>query len=75
MRLALTSAWLALIFAETINAPTGLGRMMSDAREYFRIDVIFVLLGVYALLGLASLAIARFLESRLLVWRRAFDGS
>jgi sulfonate transport system permease protein len=75
LRLALTSAWLALIFAETINAPTGLGRMMSDAREYFRIDVIFVLLGVYALLGLASLAIARFLESRLLVWRRAFDGS
>jgi sulfonate transport system permease protein len=75
LRLALTSAWLALIFAETINAPTGLGRMMSDAREYFRIDVIFVLLGVYALLGLVSLALARFLESRLLAWRRAFDGA
>jgi sulfonate transport system permease protein len=75
LRLALTSAWLALIFAETINAPTGLGRMMGDAREYFRIDVIFVLLGVYALLGLVSLALARFLESRLLAWRRAFDGA
>ncbi|EWY38305.1 ABC transporter permease [Skermanella stibiiresistens SB22] len=75
LRLALTAAWLALIFAETINAPTGLGRMMSDAREYFRIDVIFVLLGVYALLGLASLAVARFLESWLLSWRRSFDGA
>lgn len=73
-RLALTSAWLALIFAETINAPTGLGRMMSDAREYFRIDVIFVLLGVYALLGLLSLALARSLEYWLLRWRRSFDG-
>ncbi len=75
LRLALTAAWLALIFAETINAPMGLGRMMSDAREYFRIDVIFVLLAVYALLGLASLAFVRFLEARLLTWRRAFDGA
>ena len=75
LRLALTGAWLALIFAETINAPTGLGRLMSDAREYFRIDVIFVLLAVYALLGLASLAVVRLLEARLLTWRRAFDGA
>ncbi|TSH94540.1 ABC transporter permease [Verticiella sediminum] len=75
LRLALTGAWLALIFAETINAPVGLGRMMSDAREYFRIDVIFVLLAVYAVLGLASLALVRWLERRLLVWRRAFDGT
>lgn len=75
LRLAMTAAWLALIFAETINAPQGLGRMMNDAREYFRIDVIFVLLGVYAALGLASLSFVRFLETRLLTWRRAFDGS
>lgn len=75
LRLALTGSWLALIFAETVNAPEGLGRLMSDAREYFRLDVIFVLLTVYAALGLASLAIVRFLERRLLTWRRAFDGS
>lgn len=74
LRIALTSAWLALIFAETINAPSGLGRMMSDAREYFRIDVIFVLLAVYALLGLLSLSLVRYLEARLLGWRRVFDG-
>ncbi|OWT68154.1 MULTISPECIES: ABC transporter permease [unclassified Achromobacter] len=74
LRLALTGAWLSLIFAETINAPVGLGRMMSDAREYFRVDVIFVLLAIYALLGLLSLAAVRFLESRLLAWRRSYDG-
>lgn len=74
LRIALTSAWLALIFAETINAPLGLGRMMSDAREYFRIDIIFVLLAVYAVLGLLSLSLVRHLESRLLQWRRVFDG-
>lgn len=75
LRLALTGAWLSLIFAETINAPVGLGRLMSDAREYFRIDVIFVLLAVYAALGLASLSFVRFLEARLLTWRRVFDGA
>jgi sulfonate transport system permease protein len=75
LRVALTAAWLALIFAETVNAPLGLGRMMNDAREYFRVDVIFVLLAIYAILGLASLALVRFLEGRLLTWRRAFDGA
>jgi sulfonate transport system permease protein len=75
LRMALTGAWLSLIFAETINAPMGLGRMMSDAREYFRVDIIFVLLAVYALLGLLSLAGVRYLEARLLSWRRVFDGA
>ncbi|HEV2675371.1 MAG TPA: ABC transporter permease [Aliidongia sp.] len=75
LRIALTNAWLSLIFAETVNAPLGLGRMMNDAREYFRVDVIFVLLAIYAILGLFSLSAIRFLERRLLTWRRAFDGA
>jgi sulfonate transport system permease protein len=74
LRLALTASWLALIFAETINAKKGLGRMMTDAREYFQVDVVFVLIGVYAALGLSSILIVRFLEGRLLTWRRAYDG-
>lgn len=74
LRLALTASWLSLIFAETINAKKGLGRMMTDAREYFQIDVVFVLIAVYAILGLASILIVRFLEARLLTWRRAYDG-
>lgn len=74
LRLALTASWLSLIFAETINAKRGLGRMMTDAREYFQIDVVFVLIGVYAMLGLTSILIVRFLEARLLTWRRVYDG-
>lgn len=74
LRLALTASWLSLIFAETINAKKGLGRMMTDAREYFHIDVVFVLIAVYAILGLVSILVVRFLESRLLTWRRAYDG-
>ncbi|NMN97614.1 ABC transporter permease [Antrihabitans stalactiti] len=74
LRLALTASWLSLIFAETINAKKGLGRMMTDAREYFQIDVVFVLIAVYAILGLFSVFVVRFLEARLLTWRRAYDG-
>jgi sulfonate transport system permease protein len=74
LRLALTGAWLALIFAESVNAPSGLGRMMSDARDRFQLDVIFVLIAVYATLGLCSHTLVRFLESRLLTWRRSYDG-
>jgi sulfonate transport system permease protein len=74
LRLALTASWLALIFAETINAKKGLGRMMTDAREYFQVDVVFVLIAVYAGLGLLSILTVRFLEGRLLTWRRAYDG-
>ena len=74
LRLGLTASWLALIFAETINAKKGLGRMMTDAREYFQVDVVFVLIAVYAALGLLSVLIVRFLEARLLTWRRAYDG-
>ena len=74
LRLALTASWLSLIFAETINAKRGLGRMMTDAREYFQIDVVFVLIAVYAILGLTSIIVVRFLEARLLTWRRAYDG-
>jgi sulfonate transport system permease protein len=74
LRLALTASWLSLIFAETINAKKGLGRMMTDAREYFQIDVVFVLIAVYAILGLISILVVRFLEGRLLTWRRAYDG-
>lgn len=74
LRLALTGAWLALIFAESVNAPEGLGRMMTDAREYFQLDVMFVLIAIYAALGLLSHALVRFAEARLLAWRRAYDG-
>jgi len=33
-----------------------------------------VLIGVYAILGLASIIVVRFLEGRLLTWRRVYDG-
>lgn len=75
LRYSLGSAWLALVFGETINATAGIGYEMNTAREFFRTDAIIVCLVLYALLGLVADFIVRFLERTLLSWRPAFSGA
>lgn len=72
LRFALSGSWLSLIYVETLNARQGLGRMMNDARDYSQLDVVFVVLVIYALLGLGCYALVNRLESWLLVWRRSY---
>ncbi|MFJ3699172.1 ABC transporter permease [Streptomyces sp. NPDC090052] len=74
LRFALGSAWLALVFGETVNAGDGIGFLMDQAREYYRTDVIVVCLIVYACLGLAADVVVRTLERLLLQWRPTFTG-
>ncbi len=74
LRYALGSAWLALVFGETINASAGIGYEMNTAREFFQTDVIVVCLVLYALLGLVADFIVRGLERVVLAWRPAFSG-
>ncbi|MET9531720.1 MULTISPECIES: ABC transporter permease [unclassified Streptomyces] len=74
LRFALGSAWLALVFGETVNASDGIGFLMDQAREYYRTDVIVVCLIVYAFLGLAADVVVRTLERLLLQWRPTFAG-
>lgn len=75
LRYALGSAWLALVFGETINATSGIGYVMNNAREFFQTDVIVVCLVLYAVLGLLGDLIVRSLEGVLLSWRPAFRGA
>ncbi|GAA5165643.1 ABC transporter permease [Pseudonocardia eucalypti] len=75
LRYALGSAWLALVFGETINATSGIGYVMNNAREFFQTDVIVVCLVLYAVLGLLGDLIVRTLEGVLLSWRPAFQGA
>jgi sulfonate transport system permease protein len=72
LRLAAAVAWLILVFAEQINATNGIGFLMIHAQEFFRTDIIVVGLAVYAVLGLASDALIRFLEKRALRWRASW---
>ena len=68
VRYALATAWLALVVAETIGAQSGIGFLAMDAREFLRTDVIVLTIVIYAVIGVAADAIARFLEQRLLAW-------
>ncbi len=74
LRLGLSSAWLSLIFAETINTPQGIGYLMNRAQTLLQFDVGLLVIGIYAVAGLLSYAFVRFLERHLLVWRRGFEG-
>jgi sulfonate transport system permease protein len=75
LRLALSSAWLSLIFAETINTTEGIGFLMSRAQTLLQFDLSVLVLLLYAVIGLLSYALVRFLERRLLGWRRGFEGA
>ena len=69
LRQSLGIAWLSLIVAETVAADSGLGYMINHARDFMQTDVIVVGLAVYALLGLTTDAVVRYLERRALAWR------
>ncbi|MGW5607555.1 ABC transporter permease [Streptomyces sp. NPDC003753] len=74
LRYSLGIAWLALVFAEQVNADAGIGFLMVQARDFLRTDVIMVCLIVYAFFGLLADFIVRSLERLLLQWRPTFTG-
>ncbi len=69
LRYSLAVAWLSLVVAEQVNAQSGIGFLINDARDFLRTDVILVGLALYAMLGLGADALVRLLERRLLAWR------
>jgi sulfonate transport system permease protein len=74
LRYAVGVAWLSLVVGEQINADSGIGYMMMNAREFLRTDIIMVGLLVYALLGLAADQLVRTIERAALVWRPSVIG-
>ncbi|MFD0362404.1 ABC transporter permease [Nocardia sp. GCM10030253] len=70
LRLAVTIAWLALVVVEQVNATSGIGYLMTQARTYGQIDVIVVGLVIYGLLGLFGDLAVRAVERRALSWRQ-----
>ncbi len=69
LRMAAAVAWLLLVFAEQINASSGLGYLIVQAQTFFQSDVIVVCLVCYALLGLVTDGVVRLLERMLLRWQ------
>ena len=75
LRYSIGVSWLILVFAETINATTGIGFLINNAREFFETDTIVLCLVLYAMLGLIADVIVRYLERVLLAWRPTFTGT
>nr|WP_202927227.1 ABC transporter permease [Gordonia desulfuricans] len=74
LRQALGIGWLVLVVAEMQTTTVGLGFVMNDAKEYLRTDQIFLVLVIYAVLGLVTDFAVRLLEKRFLRWRNGFEG-
>lgn len=70
LRFGVTSSWLALVVVEQLNATSGIGYMVTLARNYAQTDIMLVGLVVYALLGLGSDALVRVIQSRAIRWRK-----
>jgi len=68
LRMAMAVAWLLLVFAEQINASSGLGYLIVQAQTYFQSNVIVACLACYAILGLLTDLFVRTLERLLLSW-------
>ena len=71
LRYAVGVAWLSLVVGEQINADSGIGYLVMNARDFLQTDVIFDGLLVYAALGLLTDRLVRSLEIHLLAWRPA----
>jgi sulfonate transport system permease protein len=72
LRYGMGIALLTLVVAEQINADSGIGFLIMNARDIFRTDIIFLGLIIYAILGLAADQLARAIERKMLYWRPTF---
>lgn len=69
IRLSLGLSWLGLVVAELIASTSGIGYMMSDARQFADTPVVFVGILIFAVCGLLTDGAARLVERRLLRWK------
>jgi len=69
VRFSLGVSILALLAAEQINASTGLGFLLYNAQVHQRVDILMVVVIIYAVLGLAVDFLVRMLERYGMPWR------
>ena len=73
LRFSLAYSILGLVAAETVNADSGIGFLITQAQTYLQTDQVFVGLAIYAALGLLADQFVRILERVLLRWRPGYE--
>ncbi|SFI87186.1 sulfonate transport system permease protein [Paenibacillus sp. UNC496MF] len=74
VRLSLGVAWLGLVVAELIASTSGIGYMMSDARQFAQTPIVFVGILTFAAVGLLADLLVRLLARRALRWQDGYKG-
>jgi sulfonate transport system permease protein len=75
LRFALAYSILGLVAAETINADSGLGYLITQGQTYLQINQVYVGLVIYSILGLLADQLVRNLERVLLRWRPSYEAT
>ena len=73
LRFSLAYSILGLVAAETVNADSGLGFLITQAQTYLQTNKVFVGLVIYSILGLVADQFVRSLERVLLRWRPSYE--
>lgn len=74
LKQSLGRMWVILIVAEEVAAKSGIGFMVTNAREFMLMDIIVLGLILYAILGSLSDIITTLIERLLLKWRSSTEG-
>lgn len=73
LRLSLSTSWILVVAAEMFSVSRGgIGSMMMEGREQFKMDVVVVGIIVIGLIGFAMNSALELIESRFLRWKRSF---
>jgi sulfonate transport system permease protein len=75
LRFSLAYSILGLVAAETVNADSGLGFLITQAQTYLQTNKVFVGLVIYSILGLIADQFVRTLERILLRWRPSYEAT
>lgn len=76
LELAFLYAWLATIGAEyLLNANGGIGVLIESAQERLAMDIVFLGVIISGLVGFGISVVTQAARSRLLGWRKSYDGA
>ena len=73
VRMSLGISWMLVVGAEIFTRTDGgIGDMMWNGREQFRMDIVFVGIVTVGLVGSLINEMVRIAESRLIIWRKTY---